>query len=198
MWQFVGFFGKLGLYLIERANAQISWKMRLEYDKLDAYAEKRSEIETEIITSHVDWFHYFETCGFLAFPTEEDIEFTETLSNDDILTMLLVIINGLKGYIDRFEEDSPNCQKLYGFYKLLKEEIAQRPNLSYMPHGDGFKDYLSSREERRKIRDKKQSARIKGNICIFCESTNIRSNGNMWKCLSCGKSFRKQSNTLIP
>jgi len=198
MWQFKGFFGEIGLYLMGLVNGKISDKMRLEHDTLRAYSQKYTEIEKDLIQNGVNWFSFFETCEFLSDPTEEDKEFVKTLSNDDLMEMLVIMGQALKGYVDAYEENNVNCEMLHEYYLMLKEEISLRPNLSFMPSGDGFIDYLESRTERKEIIDKKQKARIKGNICIFCESPNIRSNGNMWKCVSCGKSFRKQSNTPIP
>ena len=115
----------------------------------------------------------------------------KTLSNEDLMEMLVIMGQGLKGYIDAYEEKSLHCEMLHAYYLMLKKEIALRPNLSFMPSQDGFIDYLESRTERKELIDKKLNARIKGNLCIFCEGSNIRSNGSMWKCLDCGKNFRK-------
>jgi hypothetical protein len=103
------------------------------------------------------------------------------------------MILGLKGYVDSYSEKNENCEILHEYYLLLKMEIKMRPNLSFMPSGDGFIDYLESRTERREQSDKLKDARKSGSMCIFCESENLRSNGNMWKCLDCGKNFRKRS-----
>jgi len=192
MWQFIGFFGEIALYLLGQVNAKISDKMKLEYPTLHAYAHKRCEIETDLIKNGINWHSFFETCEFMRKPTKEDKDFIKTLSNQDLLDMLIIMNLALRGYVDSYEEKSENCQILHEFYLLLKEEIALRPNLSFMPLGDGFVDYLESREDRKKLRDKKQNARKKGNLCIFCEGSNLRSNGNNWQCLDCGKYFRKK------
>jgi hypothetical protein len=192
MWQFKGFFGEIGLYLMGQVNRKFSDKMKLENDTERAYFAKRAEIEDLIIQKEVNWQSYFETMDFLDFPTQEDIDFIKTLSNQDLLTMLHVMILGLKGYVDSYEEKSENCEILHEYYLLLKMEIKLRPNLSFMPKSDAFQDYLESRTERKEQSDKLKEARIKGNLCIFCESENVRSNGNMWHCLDCDKNFRKK------
>jgi hypothetical protein len=193
-WEFKGFFGKLGQYLLECVMSQISSKMRLEYSNVKAYAKKRAEIEEKVILKDVNWLHYFETdCDFLGFPTQEDREYIKTLYGSDLLNMLQIMIQALKGYVDRFEEKNPKCEMLHEYYLLLKEEIKLRPNLPYLK-GDGFLDYLQSRKARSKIKEKLENARLTGDLCIHCEGDNLRSNGNNWYCLDCGKYFRKKEN----
>jgi len=192
MWQFLGFFGEIGQYLVEMVTGKFSDKMRLENPTVKMYVHKRSEIERDLIRNGINWHSFFESCDFMRLPTEEDKEFVKTLSNGDLLDMLHIMILALKGYIDAFEETSLNCEILHEFYLLLKKEIELRPNLSFMPKGDGFLDYLESREERKDLLDRKQNARYTGEMCIFCESTNIRSNGSMWVCVDCHRSFRKR------
>jgi hypothetical protein len=193
MFQYEGFFGKIMLYLMGLVSGKFSPKMKLENDTEREYFAKRAELEDEIIQSGVNWFSYFEQSE-LSFPSEIDIKFTPTLSNQDLLTMLHVMILGLRGFVDSYEEKNPKCAMLHRYYLLLKKEIVLRPNLSFMPSEDGFLYYLESRTERKEQSDKLKDARKSGSMCIFCESENIRSNGNMWSCLDCGKSFRKESN----
>jgi hypothetical protein len=193
MWQFKGFFGKIGLYLLQRMNAQISSKMKLQYNTIDLYAQKRNEIETKVIMKDVDWFHYFERdCDYLDYPSQEDREFIKTLYGNDLDSMILIMIEALKGYVDNFEEENPKCKMLHKHYLLLKKEMKLRPNMPYL-EGDGFIQYLQDRKKRRETQKKLENARIKGNICIFCEGSNLRSNGNNWYCLDCGKYFRKKA-----
>ena len=45
----------------------------------------------------------------------------------------------------------------------------------------------------REIKDKKQDARIKGNLCIFCEGSNLWSKDNNWRCLDCCRYLGKKS-----
>lgn len=161
MWQFIGFFGELGLYLLGLVNAKFSDKMKLEYPTQSAYFQKRAEIEKELILNGVNWYSYFENCEFLKEPTREDAEFVKTLSNGDLLDMLVVVGKGLRGFVDAYEEEDVHCEMLHDFYLLLKREIKLRPNLNYIPTGDGFLDYLESREARKEIENKKLNARIK-------------------------------------
>jgi len=137
MWQFLGFFGEIGQYLVEMVTGKFSDKMRLENPTVKMYVHKRSEIERDLIRNGINWHSFFESCDFMRLPTEEDKEFVKTLSNGDLLDMLHIMILALKGYIDAFEETSLNCEILHEFYLLLKKEIELRPNLSFMPKGDG-------------------------------------------------------------
>jgi hypothetical protein len=193
MWQYIGFFGEIGLYLMGLVNGKISDKMKLEYATVRAYSQKKTEIEKDLIKNGVNWYSFFETCDFIKKPSQEDLEFIKTLSNQDLLDMLIILGLAMKGYIDAYEDKNSNCLLIHEFYLLLKKEIELRPNRSFMPKGDGFVDYLESRKERKELIDRKQNVRIKGNFCIFCEGSNIRSNGNMWKCLDCERQFRKSS-----
>jgi hypothetical protein len=193
MIEFRGFFGEIAEYLCGLTNSKISDKMKLEYPTERAYFKKRAEIENELILRGINWQNTFESMD-LRFPTEEDKAVVKTLSNQELMDFTIIMNLALRGYVDSFEEENEKCKILHEFYLLLKFEIELRPNLSFFPKGDGFLDYLESRDSRNKLRDKKLNARIEGTMCLFCEGTNIRSNGNMWHCLDCGKNFRKSKN----
>jgi hypothetical protein len=191
MIKFEGFFGEIAEYLCGLTNSKISDKMKLEYPTERAYFKKRAEIEKELILRGINWQNTFESMD-LRFPTEEDKAVVKTLSNQELMDFTVIMNLALRGFVDSFEEENEKCKILHEFYLLLKSEIALRPNLSFFPLGDGFEDYLSSREDRTKLENKKENARLTGEMCIHCESRNVRSNGNMFTCIDCHRSFRKR------
>jgi hypothetical protein len=194
MWQNFGFFGNLNEFLTERINAVISEKQKHSLQILREYAQFRAKVEENVIENLVDWRAYFETVDYLGFPSETDIKLASLLSDSDIMTFTVILNHALKGYIDNYMENSENCQILYGYYQLLKEETQRRPSLGFYPKEDGFKDYLSTRAWRHEENRKLEDARLKGNYCIFCGSENVRSyNKQEWKCYDCGKRFRKHA-----
>jgi len=196
MWQNIGFFGKLNEYLIQQVNAQISAKQKETLKNLKRYSAHRTTVEQNVILNLVSWELYFDSCDYLTYPTEQDravVSDSNNMNDSDIMTFTVILNHALKQYIDGNQEQEPNCLMLYEFYKLLKTETSRRPSLSFYPSGDGFADCLESRTERLKTVKQLETARELGNICPNCQSTtDIKSNGNMWKCLSCGYNWRKQ------
>jgi hypothetical protein len=192
MYLYYGFFGCLGEFLNERVNALISDKQKDNLDLLSEYAEFRAKTEENVIRNLVNWRAFFETCDFMAYPSDSDVKMACLLSDSDVMTFTVILNLALRSYIDNYEENSEKCQLLYGFYRILKEETQRRPSLSFYQQEDGFKDFLVTRiwrhEEQRKLED----ARLSGSMCIFCGSENVRSyNKQEWKCKDCGKRFRK-------
>jgi hypothetical protein len=197
MWQNLGFFGKLNEFLIQQVNAQISAKTKENLTHLRDYSAHRTKVKEQVILNLVNWQFYFETCDYLSYPTKEDTETvmdSNNISDSDIMTFTVVLNHALKQYIDNFQEQEPNCLMLYEYYKLLKTETSRRPSLNFYPSSDGFADCLESRAERLETVKQLETARELGNICPNCQSTTeVRSNGNMWKCLSCGFNWRKRT-----
>jgi hypothetical protein len=189
------FFSQLNDYLMERVNAIISEKQKGNLSNQREYFQYRAKIEQSVIQNLVEWRSYFETCGYLAFPTQEDklvLADSNNVSDSDIMTFNVILGFALRKYIDNYMENSENCQKLYSYYKLLKEETGKRETLAFYPHEDGFVDYLENRIWRHEEQRKAESARQLGNYCIHCGSENVASyNKKEWKCKSCGKRFRK-------
>ena len=191
----IGFFGNLNEYLIERVNALISDKQKLSLMNPREYFAHRALMEQNVIQNVVHWQNYFETCGYLTYPTVQDrdvIADCNNVSDSDLMTFTVILNHALKGYIDSYAENTANCFMLHEFYKLLKEETAKRPSLSFYPSGDGFTDYLESRIERHEQERKLEDARHSGLICIYCGSTNVKSyDSQKWHCKDCKRFFRK-------
>jgi ribosomal protein S27AE len=197
MYLHYGFFGDLNEYLNERVNALISDKQKGNLQILREYAVHRATVEQNVIMNLVDWRSHFETCCYLTYPTQQDkdvITDTNNVSDSDLMTFVVCINSALKQYVDSYEENKPNCLTLYEFYKLLKNEIENRPSMSfYTAKGDGFQDYLEARCWRHEQNRRLGQARELGNICPNCKSTtDIKSNGNMWHCSNCGYNWRKK------
>ena len=104
----------------------------------------------------------------------------------DKKTLLLIIIQTLKTYIDNDMETDPKCEALHVHYLLLKQELsAEIP----FPEGDGYYRYLNERENRAKHEELKQS----GKGCPYCNSSHIQHYGaNKFKCANpdCGHYWR--------
>lgn len=172
------FLFKLKAYLTQSVNSRISAKMRDRYVHERSYFELRNKIENDIILS-TNWFSYFEN----------DVSYEELnkpLENFfPLKTLMMIVIEALKQYVDNGEELNPKCLLLRNIYLNLKETLS-----SEIPFedGDGFADYLKGKQHRIDL----ESARISGELCPFCESTNVKSyDFNKWQCHNCGKFFRK-------
>lgn len=164
-------------YLTKSVNSQISYKMKDRYNNERNYFELRNKIEDGVIAS-TNWFSYFENEVTLE-------ELNRPIENFPLKTLMLIVIEGLKQYVDYGEELNPKCLLLRNIYLNLKETVSsQIPNY---PQEDGFIQYSKLKQHRIDLED----ARITGSVCPFCESTDVKSFGANWKCRSCGREFRK-------
>ncbi|MGA2310093.1 MAG: hypothetical protein ABSG57_11180 [Candidatus Bathyarchaeia archaeon] len=182
---------RLKAFLTQSINARISSKMRDRYNNERMYFELRNKIEDDVIAS-TNWFSYFEndvSYEELSQPLQEPlhINFTSKLCNK---TLMLVVIEALKAYVDNGEELNPKCLLLKNIYLNLKEPLSsQIPNY---PQEDGFIDYLKTKQHRIDLED----ARITGSVCPHCGGHNIKSYGSNWRCCDCDKEFRKHRKPL--
>jgi len=162
--------------LTQEVNGRISEKAKQKLS-IRGYFEKRDIEENRIVGSN---FSY-------AFFEEATLEEIEAINLDllDPKTLMLIIIQALKGFVDYEQENDPKAVLLHGLYLKLKTELS-----STLPFesGDGFLNYLGQREQRGKI----ENARTTGEICPECASNDIASNGNVWHCRACGHYFRKR------
>jgi ribosomal protein L37AE/L43A len=158
-------------FLTKSVNARISYKMKDRYNSERMYFSLREEIEQDVISS-TNWYSYFEQV-----PLEE---LSKPIENFPSETLMLIIIEGLKAYVDSGEERNVRCLLLHDLYLSMK---------TYTPYvqEDGFVDFLASRNHRIDLED----ARLTGKMCPFCESTDVKSFGANWKCRTCGREFRK-------
>lgn len=164
--------------LNKEINAQISEKARTKLN-LHQYFLKREELELKIINSSFPYAFFSET-------TLEQIVALDPYLIDK-KTLMLIIIESLKSFVDNGDEQNPKCILLHNLYLKLKKELsAEIP----FEEDDGFLDYLNART----MREQQQDARFSGSVCIFCGSEDVASYGTMWKCRTCGRSFRKHKN----
>lgn len=163
--------------LVQQINEKISSKLKERLSERE-YFLKRDELENQIIQG-----------GFpYAFFQESTLEEIENLNIDvlDKKTLMLIVIQALKSYIDNGLENDPKAVLLHKLYLQLKEEL--RSILPFQSNcEDGFTEYLASKSERTEY----ENARQTGSVCLKCGSHNVRSKGAEWVCLDCNKRFRK-------
>lgn len=176
---------QLSEFLEREINKRISPKMRMQFEgNTQGYFLLRAEIEDQLIHS-INWLTYFpEHISF-----ETPIEDLKTLDNSSLLTLHKILIETLKRLIDANQEKEPLGESLCVFVRAIYQDTKAECETRFpeFPKGDGFEDYLGAREHR----EGKSEARKTGAFCIFCNGS-VRSNGDKWKCDSCGKQFRKK------
>jgi hypothetical protein len=171
------FLFKLKAYLTQSVNSRISAKMRDRYVHERSYFELRNKIEDDVILS-TNWYSYFENDVSLE-------ELKQPLENFPLKTLMLIVIEALKQYVDNGEEENARCLLLKNIYLNLQSLL-----VSYIPNysqTNAFAEYLKGKQHRIDLED----ARITGEICPFCSSRDVKSYGANWRCRSCGREFRK-------
>jgi len=179
-----GFLFDLKEFLQKSVNNRISYKMKERYNgNPRGYFELRERIEEGVIFSS-NWFSYFENDVSL-----EDLN--QTMSENfakcpfDQKTLMLIVIQALKSYVDNGQEENLKCLLIRNIYLNLKTSLSSE--IENYPQEDGFTDYLATKP----IRENLETARFSGEICIHCGSREVTSYGTMWKCRTCGRTFRK-------
>jgi len=175
------FLFKLKKYLMQSVNSQISYKMKDRYNNERMYFALREKIEEDVIKDE-NWFSYFE--NDVSIKELEDVT-KNPIVGFDPRTLMLIVIEALKRYVDNGEELNPKCLLLKNIYLFLQSLL-----LSYIPNypqTNGFAEYLKTKQHRIDLED----ARITGEICPFCSSKDVKSYGANWRCRSCGREFRK-------
>lgn len=195
-----GFFVSLKNYIDGRVNYAIPIEkgVRQRFNE-DAYAQVRSQKEAKLIESE-NWKSTFEKPPFTKFdkPSSSDTEAVKAMSETDLLAFQQCVIRALKSLVDNHEETTPLADKLHSYYLLLHGEL--ETHFEQLKGRDGFLEYIASREEREKEDALYDNARVEGNICINCGSSNVHSfNKEEWICKDCKKAgrhpyrFRKHS-----
>lgn len=165
-----------------RANTRISQKAKERFANPRAYFLMRQREEEKVILS-----------GFgYAFFEESDLADIQDMQINSKIpypfcekTLMMVLIESLKSYVDAGKEDDPRSIVLHEKYLQLKTKVsAEIP----FEEGDGFADYVDSKTERQEF----EEARETGKICIRCGSNDVHSKGAEWRCFDCGKRFRKR------
>jgi hypothetical protein len=188
-------------HLMASVNGKISFKLKENrFSHAKDYFALRRDMEEKVILE-TNWSSSFDECIWLNEPLEDP----KTLSDSDLVTFQLVIIQALKGYIDNHREQDPNAQRLHQIYLSLKSELVNR-NLDDSG-SDGFQSYLSRREKQEQENNRLEEssrteqeekniqleeARVSGSICPYCQSVNVKKNGNSFQCKNCGRYWRKK------
>lgn len=175
------FLFKLKAYVTQSVNSRISYKMKGRYDNERTYFQLREKIEEDVIKDE-NWYSYFK--DNVSVQELEDV-IKNPIVDFDIKTLMLVVIEALKRYVDNEEERDVKCLLLKTLYLNLKEPLSSQ--IPFYPQEDGFVEYLSLRNHRIDLED----TRITGKICPSCNSTNTKSYGASWKCRDCNHEWRK-------
>lgn len=166
--------------LMGMVNGEISAKAKENLSDRE-YFSKRADIENQIIQSNFPH----------AFFQESTIEEIEALNPTliDEKTLMLVIIQSLRTFIDLKQEDNPKCEMLHVHYLLLNKQLSSE--IPDYPEGDGYYEYLNERSQRAKIAEGKQN----GTMCPYCrETSHIQRYGSgKRKCTSCNHYWRVSS-----
>jgi hypothetical protein len=161
-----------------QVNGQISFKFREKASTQD-YFLKLDEIENKIIASNFP---------FAFFQNEATLSEIEGLDIDVMnqKTLMLSVISASKSYVNNGLENDPKAQALHGVYLRLKSSLCLE--IPDYPKEDAYLSYCEEKGLRAEI----ENSRVTGSICIFCGSRSIKSNGNLWQCRDCKRSFRKR------
>jgi hypothetical protein len=163
--------------LVQQINEKISSKLKERLSERE-YFLKRDELENQIIQSGFPFAFFQEV-------TLEEIEAIR-IGIIDSKTLIFIVIEALKSYVDNELENDPKAVLLHKLYLQLKEEL--RSILPFQSNcEDGFTEYLASKSERTEL----ENARQTGKVCLKCGSHDIVSKGAEWQCRDCGKRFRK-------
>jgi hypothetical protein len=162
--------------LLQAVNGELSAKGK-ERIGLRQYLAKCEEIEDEIIQSEFP-FAFFQEA------TLEEIEALDPTLFDS-KTLMLIIIEALKSFVDNEQENDPKVSALHKIYLALKISLCAL--IPEFPKEDGFVDYLNSRESKLLAEQLKQT----GEKCPYCSGTHIQKYGQKkFKCVSCGHYWR--------
>lgn len=178
-------FEKIEDRIVDLVNNEIPLVRRDRYSA-EAYFTKREKLRNKIING--SWLRFWEKASWLKIPTKSEIE---ELTNYRLMTYYHVVCVSLKELLECKLESSEQAKILHKWYLLMKQEINSRKNLPKMPKSDSFIIDLETRNKRQKLAKKLEKARVTGNICIHCGSTNVIGWGDKWKCKDCGRYFRK-------
>ena len=182
-----GFFESLERELMIMTNSNIFSKP----ENVQAYFLKRQNVRNDLILDS-NWVQFFQTCGFLENPKNEDIKALEVLDSGLLADYHILVCQALKRFIENELENSTEALILHQYYNLIKIEINSRIEMPKLPEKDAFLDYVRNKQQYREQENLLEKARVTGSICPHCGSENVRSYGKAeWKCYTCGKRFRK-------
>lgn len=181
-----GFFKDLETEIVKRVNDKFSWQAKEQLNP-ESYFNKRGSEEKNIVTTE----SFIKFFGRIGQPTQDDIDVMLNLDDSDLEKYHIIIFRTLIDYAKQDLENTSQCQTLHEYYKLTRQELCNRGLMQDL--GDAFLEYCQNKGQIQQHQTQIQNARVTGSICIFCQSSDVHSNGNMWTCHTCGKSFRKHT-----
>jgi len=185
-----GFFVKLAdnLRVLVEGKIPIQYRETFSYEEI---ASKRDEVRAKIIEK-TNWSSFWQFHkDMLTNPTQNELEHLKQMSNHELIDFFKLVCLSLKQLINNNLENDTITQTLHGYYKMIKKEINSR-DMCKLPKTDAFLEYIQHKQHYKEDLEKMERARELGSMCIFCESTEVRSfNKEQWKCYGCGKRFRK-------
>jgi len=125
-------------------------------------------------------------------PTTEEKALIKNAHINRLNEIQLVLAVSLKELIANDRENEPFTEFLHEYWLIGNEEMKSRGHetLDYDP----FLIDVANKQTGKLINTQsKEKLRVSGEKCLFCQSTNIVSNGSMWQCKTCKRSFRKHN-----
>lgn len=185
-----GFFKNLKDFMENRASNKISDKMRLDLNE-DTYLQLMTEKISKDMEKPI-WINHFQNEVVLTNPQQEDIETVHAMHDCQIIEFLRILIYALREFSEMGLETSFECLMLHEYYKLLKTEAKNRVSLKeFISPQDSYVEWCKNKTTNQAQTQQLAHTRLTGKVCVHCGSLNVKSNGNMWTCRDCKKSFRK-------
>lgn len=166
------------LFLELLANTQISQKGKEKFSRFEDYFLKKQEAESA----------YIQKIGFYDFFENQTLDEIKGMCINSVApnfwneaTLLEILIDTLKRYVDRDETLSEKGRVIHDKYLMLKNHFP------FLPQGDALKEFEGLKGQREEL----SNMRVSGSICPSCLGHNVRSKGKEFQCFDCKKRWRK-------
>jgi len=170
-------------------------------DSKERWNNYLTKLKFEVCTDSEFWLNYWTDNPCTTKPTPEDAEKLKRTPEElekfnytyqfALTDLHFCLCTSLKALIEDDKEGLESTENLHQWHLLLKKEMISRGYEGMTPT-DSFEIEIAEKHSGHYITEKiKEVFRHSGDKCIHCGSVNIVSNGNMWTCKDCKKSFRK-------
>lgn len=159
-------------------------------DSTERWFRHLAKLKFETCTDNEFWLSYWIDNPCMTKPTPEDRERLKKTLESVLVDYELVLCTSLKMLIANDMENLTSTENLHQYHLMIKEELKRR-DIPVQPEDSFIIDIKAKKEGKLITEQKKEQLRQSGEKCIHCGSDNIISNGNMWTCSNCKKSFRK-------
>lgn len=188
-WTPHGFFKNIETEISKLVTVRIPMQAKYKLTDL-AYFNKRRKLQEEIVKT-TDWTSFWVACDWLDYPTEQDKKDVHNLDAEDLTEFHIIIFKSLIDLAKQNQQDSEACKKLHQYYKLTRAEMEARS--IFKEHGDAFLEFLGDKQQHVSEEERMEEARISGDFCPYCDSTNVGSyNREQFYCRDCKKRWRKR------